>query len=198
MFKAINAVLASTQKQSSCDAVEKKQRGDLSAESVFKAMHGMYGNLFLSRFATGDIVDGKDNGVMSAKSVWSYSLRGYCRQTVRDAILQTIDIYQDYPPTLPQFITLCKANKPVALFKPSNTLQMSKELRSQYAAKAREINAKHYARQADMARIINADINLTGLDALKQAIASAAADAGNDEAKTLIRLDKMLKPKAYI
>ena len=78
----------------------------------------------------------------------------------------------------------------------SNVIGMSQALRSEYAAKAREINEKHAKRAVDKRLGAQADMGShVGLDGLKSAIANAVACAGGDEVATLLRLDTMLAPR---
>ena len=45
------------------------------ANNVFKVFHGFYGNLFLSKFVNGQTgTDGIDQGVVSARAIWSHGL----------------------------------------------------------------------------------------------------------------------------
>jgi hypothetical protein len=158
--------------------------------NVFKVFHGFYGNLFLGKFASG-VTDsaGRDKGVASARTVWAFSLRKFSEQTVVSALDRCQTLHAEFPPSLPQFLAVCAACAPRRVYQPTNAIGMSNELRSQYARQARAINAKHEARAV---RRKTGFVALPStLDGLKQAIASAAGEAGGNEAAELLRLDRM-------
>lgn len=159
-----------------------------AAGNVFRVLHGFYGNLFLSKFATGDVGPEGDRGVLGARQIWAYGLREFDAQTVKAALAQCMDRHPEFPPSLPQFVMLCRANKPREAFDHGQPrIGMSHELRSQYARRARAVIEKHAAKAATLATG-HKDLP-PGLDGLKQAIAQAVACAGGDEVATLRRLD---------
>jgi len=167
-----------------------------AVNNVFKVMHGFYGNLFLSKFSTGALdADGADGGITSAKQIWAHGLRDFDGGTVKSALSQCITEHPQYPPSLPQFVSLCRANKPREAYRaPQPVIGMSQELRSKYARQAREINARHAQRAIDK-RTGFIEIE-PGLQGLKRAIANAVATAGGDEVAELRRLDAMFSPGA--
>lgn len=159
--------------------------------NVFKVMHGYYGNLFLSKFASG-VLDarGRDMGVASARTVWAFSLQRFAEGVVVTALEKCQDRHPEFPPSLPQFIALCVACEPRKVFTFENTLGMSDELRGKQAAAVREKN-KAFAQAAR--EKLAGDVKLpSGLDGLKCAIANAIGAAGGDEAAALLRLDRDL------
>ncbi|MCY1166569.1 hypothetical protein D9M73_65110 [compost metagenome] len=168
---------------------------ETTVNNVFKVMHGYYGNLFLSKFATGVVDDrGRDKGVGSARTVWAHSLRAFPDGVVLTALERCQVQHPDFPPSLPQFLALCKACAPREAYKPETpAIGMSQKLRSRNAAKAREINERHAARAAGRPTGAAAD---TGLQALKALIAGAVAAAGGDEVAELRRLDRMYATEA--
>lgn len=187
MFKPLQHALATVgQPQADNDGAGIKR--------VFMVLHGFYGNLFLSKFATGsvDAETGEDQGMQSARRVWAYGLREYSADTVKTALRRCQERHPEYPPSLPQFTALCEAAKPREVWRPEvptqPALEMSPELREQRRAEARAA-ATEAAR-----RKLEAD-QPTGLDLLKQSIAAAVRDAGGDEAATLLQLDRMLAPR---
>ena len=187
---AARAVGAASQEQRQ-DAVRVSNR-------VFKTLQGMYGSLFLSKFSTGKVLpNGGDAGVISARDVWAVSLQRFDAGTVGTALDRVLTDFPEFPPSLPQFVALCHACRPREAYKPAaNVIGMSQTLRSEYAAKAREINQKHAKRAVDKRLGAQADMcSHVGLDGLKSAIANAVACAGGDEVATLLRLDAMLSPK---
>lgn len=159
--------------------------------NIFKVLHGRYGNLFLSKFSTGELDErGKDKGIASARKVWAYDLRVFDAKTVGRALDIVPRYHPDFPPSLPQFMALCRAEMPA---KRPETLQVgiSGAALAQVTSKARKaamerINASR--------RVAQADRTPQGLDVLKQAIANAVATAGGDEVAELRRLDLMLAP----
>jgi hypothetical protein len=166
------------------------------AGNVFKVLHGFYGNLFLSKFASGQTGDdGADMGVTSAKIIWAHGLRKYGASVVKSALNQCLTDHPKFPPSLPEFVAMCAACQPREVYHhPAPALPMSGELRSKYAASAREINARHARKAIDKA---TGYVALpTGLDGIKQAIANAVATAGGDEARELLRLDVLFAPRA--
>lgn len=158
---------------------------------VFVALHGFYGVLFISKFQTGEVDEhGKDKGIVSAKKVWAYELSRFDRDTVAAAIESCKTEHKQYPPSLPEFLEHCKARTIRKTYKPAvPEIAMSEGLRSEYARRARAINEKHNQRAIDKK---TGYVELpTGLDGLKQAIASAVGAAGGDEANELLRLDRI-------
>lgn len=168
------------------------------AASVFRVLHGFYGNLFFSKFATGAINDaGEDEGTLSARNVWAHALGRYDTSTIKAALRRCRDAHPEFPPNLPQFAALCAAAQPRGVIADATKLLgMAPALRSVYAAQARAINAKHdgkaAARRAGLPERADPP---PGLDALKQAIADASASAGGSEAAELLRLDRILAPQ---
>lgn len=168
-----------------------------TAKRTFQALHGIYGNVFFSRYQTGDLIvegkdEGKDKGVLGAMLHWAYDLRDFDEETVKAALDRAKARYIEFPPTLPQFSELCRALRPRGVLGDKDAvvkIGMSQELRSQYARQAREINARHAA-AAVASRIGYREIE-PGLTGLKRAIAGAVAEAGGDEVAELLRLDRL-------
>ena len=195
MFKDVSAIA-----ERAVGAASQEQRQDAVRVSnrVFKTLQGMYGSLFLSKFSTGKVLpNGGDAGVISARDVWAVSLQRFDAGTVGTALDRVLTDFPEFPPSLPQFVALCHACRPREAYKPAaNVIGMSQTLRSEYAAKAREINQKHAQLAVDKRLGAQADMGSDdGLDGLKSAIANAIATAGGDEVAALLRLDAMLSPK---
>jgi hypothetical protein len=160
---------------------------------VFKVLHGFYGNLFLSKFATGHADEaGDDQGITSARQVWGHGLRDFDIPTIKAALLQCLKAHPEFPPSLPQFVGLCAANRVTETYK-FPAIGISAELSGRYAREAREALAR--ARE----KLVHKETGYLplpkSLDGLKQAIARAVAEAGGDEAAELHRLDLMLAPR---
>lgn len=175
---------------------QQQPRDDTIVKDVFRALHGFYGTLFTSKFATGEAdASGKDKGILSARMVWSHELQKYDRKTVSQALDSCKALHQEFPPSLPQFIALCAANAPRKVYTPAvPEIGMSQAARSVYAKRAREINLKR-AHDAISQKVGYFEIQ-PGLGGLKSAIANAVATAGGDEGKELLRLDRLFPLKA--
>lgn len=191
MFKPAHLTVAQVQQPRPADPA--------MAQNVFKVLHGYYGNLFASKFATGQIIEhgedkGQDAGVMSAMAIWAHGLRNFDAGTVKAALRQCQERHAEFPPSLPQFVALCAANKPRETHALGpRAIGMSDQLRSVYARRAREVIAKH---EAKAVTVKTGYIELPpSLDGLKQAIANAVACAGGDEVATLVRLDREIAPR---
>jgi len=161
---------------------------EADVKRVFMVLHGFYGNLFLSKFATGAVESGEDQGIANARKIWAHGLRDFDGETIKSALRGCQDRHPEFPPSLPQFVALCAASKPRETYRTSNRLGMSDQLRSRYARQAREINAKHAERAAN--RKTGFKPIPPGLDGLKQCIANAIGAAGGDEAAALLRMDR--------
>ena len=157
-----------------------------SVNQVFKVLHGAYGSLFLAKFSTGELDEnGKDKGIKSTRQVWAHGLRGMDGATITTALERVLDTHPEYPPTLPQFIALCKAAKPS---------ERPEELKQLGVSGKAFADATKAAREAALAKIGSAKASKpeeSPLNALKNAIAGAVALAGGDEVKELMRLDAL-------
>lgn len=191
MFKPI-VVTPETVAQVAAAAEAKRAQ----AGSVFKVMHGFYGNLFLSKFSSGQLNDaGDDIGVVNARSIWGHGLRDFEESTIKTALANCMDRHPEFPPSLPQFVILCRAAAPRKAYQTAvPEIEMSQGLRSEYARKAREINAKHD--EVARARVTGFKPLEMSLDGLKQNIAQAIALAGGDEAAALTRLEREIAPRS--
>ena len=169
----------------STEAIAQPSPSTQLAQRVFRAMHGYYGALFLSKWANGVVENGEDRGVADAMRVWAYELRRYDAKVVLDAISRCKTAHPEYPPSLPQFVGLCEAVKPREVFK---ALPMSAELYAERSKEAREKLRQLRERIQPVARTSG------GLALLFEAIADAVKCAGGDEIAALRRLDGMVKP----
>lgn len=88
-----------------------EQRG--ITQKLFMLFHGAWGNLFLSRFVTGNVDEqGRDRGVLSAMKVWASSLRDTPDEVIEQAARRLIAEGGEYPPALPAFQATCRACTP--------------------------------------------------------------------------------------
>lgn len=157
---------------------------------VFKVLHGSYGSLFLAKFSTGELDEqGKDKGIKSTRQVWAHGLRGMDSKTITSALERVLDVHPEFPPTLPQFIALCKAAKPPERPEELSRLGASGQAHSDATKAARE------AAMAKIGAIKKAKADDSPLNELKTLVAQAIALAGGDEVKELMRLDAMFAPK---
>lgn len=82
-------------------------------KQLFQLLHGAYGNAFITKFATGEKdASGKDRGIRSAMVVWQMALSKYPAEVIETAAQRVTEQYPDFPPHLPQFEALCKADAP--------------------------------------------------------------------------------------
>jgi hypothetical protein len=185
MFKPIQALVGTA-------GQPERERDDAAIRRVFMVLHGFYGNLFLSKFATGSVGDdGEDEGIANARWVWAHSLREYDGETIRLALRRCQAAHPEFPPSLPQFVSLCDAIKPRQRWQPPKFTQPQIEL----SEEAREaIRAENRRKATEAAHKPKEEPS--GLDLLKRAIADAAAQAGEDEAATLLRLDRLFARRA--
>lgn len=163
-------------------------------DQVFKAMHGFYGSLWLNKFSTGMAsAGGGDEGFEAARRMWGFALSRYGRDIVRLALGKCMTVHPEFPPSLPQFVALCEASRPREAYRPpANAIGMSQELRSSYARRLREVNAKHLQRARDRkagGSGRDADDTTAGVPVLNRLIAEAHGLAGGDEAAALRRLE---------
>lgn len=190
MFKPLAAVLPGAEQS------RPQPLPDEAVNNVFKVLHGFYGNLFFSKFATGQVEreGGEDQGIANARRIWAFGLREFDADTIRTALRQCQERHPEFPPSMPQFVALCAAAKPREAFRPAKpAIGMSQKLRSKYAAQARAINARHHEKALER-KAGYIELPQT-LDGLKQAIAHAVGCAGGDEVATLTRLDRELAPR---
>lgn len=118
MFKPLTIDVDSIRAQASPRAA-----ADENATSVFKVLHGFYGNLFLSKFASGQVDNsGADEGVTSAKGIWAHGLRKYSAGVVKAALNQCLTDHPKFPPSLPEFVALCAAHQPRQTYAEENNL----------------------------------------------------------------------------
>jgi hypothetical protein len=163
---------------------------ETATKRLFMLFHGYYGNLFLSKYATGELdSDGKDRGIKSARQIWQSGLAKFDVATVVAAAERCKQAHKEFPPSLPQFLDLCAAIQPrKATAKGDARIGMSTELKSSYSKRARsEAMARYRDRVAAQAGVVSVPDGLAGL---KELIAKAVALGGGDEVATLRRLDR--------
>jgi len=74
---------------------------------IFQELQGNYGTRFLNQWKTGQVLDdGTDAGVVNAMAMWGKKLVGFIDRP--DCIRQVLDQLPPEPPSLPQFVELCR------------------------------------------------------------------------------------------
>lgn len=80
---------------------------------LFAELQGSYGSRFLDMWRTGQALqDGSDAGVANAQRMWAEKLGGFadCPECIKKAL----DSLPPHPPTLPEFLALCRQQQPDA------------------------------------------------------------------------------------
>lgn len=190
MSKPIGAYLADVSARAAAAPTINPDAKAVTAK-LFMLMHGMYGNLFLSKFATGELNDdGKDRGILSARIVWQSDLERFDSATVEEAARRCKGAHTEFPPSLPQFLALCEAARPRKVYAGpphSNAIGMSNECRSAHSRRVREAAiARARKRIAEEGGTVPEQ---GALPMLQQLIARAVALAGGDEAATLRNME---------
>ena len=85
---------------------------DSWVERIFQRMQGLYGSLWVDRWRSGEKVErgGQlfDSGLLNAKATWAMELGGFSDQPERIARALESCRHRNMPPTLPEFIDLCR------------------------------------------------------------------------------------------
>ncbi|SDR18675.1 hypothetical protein SAMN05443245_3409 [Paraburkholderia fungorum] len=155
---------------------------------LFMLLHGMYGNSVLDKYRIGQVENGEDVGMMSARQVWLNGLREFPQALVLRALAKCSEKHKTFPPTLPEFRDICKSLMP-RQWTASNEaprLEMSEALRSEQVERARRaISETRLHREGGL----KTEDGIRGLHIL---IAKAVGHAGGDEAATLLALDSKI------
>jgi hypothetical protein len=78
---------------------------------IFQELQGNYGSRFLNQWKTGQVLpDGSDLGHVNAMATWGKKLAGFASQPER--IRRVLDDLPADPPSLPQFVELCRMARP--------------------------------------------------------------------------------------
>ena len=142
-------------------------------EEIFKRLHGRFGNVFLAKWACGQLnAAGEDIGVVNAKTVWGSELRGY----TPDELKRGLSAKFDYPPGCDEFQAACR---PVA------------DIRALWGEACEQMRIRLQGRQEDRwssprvywaAIAIGAhDLNLLGWEQIRARWETALAQARDDE-----------------
>lgn len=160
----------------------------VNVKRLFMALHGMYGNVVIDKFKTGELdAEGLDRGIASMQSMWLNGLSQFDAETVKLAIARCADRHQTFPPTLPEFRALCLSLQPRRQPTEAPRIGMSDEMRSKAAENTRRILADLRVSQSGQGRFQR------GLPGLIAMCASAHGSAGGDEPSMLMRLEARMK-----
>ena len=74
---------------------------------IFATMQGHYGTRFMNMWKTGESLDnGQDAGLYNAQRTWAEKLAGF--EDHPECIAYVLESLPETPPTLPQFVDLCR------------------------------------------------------------------------------------------
>lgn len=100
-----------------------KREASPTTRKLFVLLHGSYGNLFLSKFATGEKTDdGRDKGVTAAMLVWDAALAKFTPDVIEAAAQRLKSENPEFAPNLPQFEKTCEAITPRKTYAEENNL----------------------------------------------------------------------------
>lgn len=82
-------------------------------DRIFMRLHGLFGTLWVDRWKTGELrrlPEGPmvDIGMLNAKATWAMELAGFAGQPEVIARALEACATAQYPPTLPEFLRLCR------------------------------------------------------------------------------------------
>lgn len=88
-----------------------------TTRKLFMLLHGAYGNPFLAKFNTGQLVEegtnaGKDKGMLAAMLVWDSQLSRFPGDVVEAAAKRAISENPEFAPSLPKLENICEAMMP--------------------------------------------------------------------------------------
>ena len=107
------ATLADNAVREAAQLPQPTEQTSIVVRKLFILMHGAYGNLFLSKFSTGEKdAEGKDKGVRAAMKIWDATLRKFAGDVIETAAGRLSQAHPEFPPNLPQFERLCDAAAP--------------------------------------------------------------------------------------
>lgn len=122
---------------------------DSWVERIFDRMQGLYGSLWVDRWRSGEMVERGgmqfDRGVMLAKATWAQELGGFAEKPERIAKALECCRNRNLPPTLPEFLQLCRDQYEDIPALPAPTMS-----REEVAPRVAELAAKVAAPKTDM------------------------------------------------
>lgn len=100
---------------------------------LFGELQGSYGTRFLDMWRSGvTTLDGDDVGLLNSMDQWAEKLAGFRDRP--DAIRRVLDNLPPHPPTLPEFVALCRSNCPQPTFQALPSPAPSEETRQNRSA----------------------------------------------------------------
>lgn len=94
-----------------------ESRLDRSIVNLFLVLQGSYGSLFLSKYSSGLKDDkGHDKGMRATMKVWAATLSDFASDVIEQAARRVMVEFAEFPPNLPQFVAICKAETPVKTY----------------------------------------------------------------------------------
>jgi len=108
---------------------------------IFRELQGFYGSRFLDMWRIGQLLpNGQDVGIENAKAVWGEKLAGFADRP--ESIKRALESLGTHPPTLPEFIGLCRQHSPsIPDLLPPPTPDAEKRLRNIEQASAVKVGA---------------------------------------------------------
>lgn len=80
---------------------------------LFVVLQAAYGNIFLAKFATGELNEaGEDKGVRAALLVWERDLIAFAPDVIEAAVARCREESPKFPPNLPEVVQACKSITP--------------------------------------------------------------------------------------
>lgn len=90
-----------------------KREASPTVRKLFVLLHGSYGSLFLSKYATGEKSEsGGDKGVAAAMLVWDAALSKFAPDVIEAAAKRLMGETPEFAPNLPQLEKVCAAIAP--------------------------------------------------------------------------------------
>lgn len=135
-----------------------KREASVTVRKLFVLLHGAYGSLFLSKYATGEkSASGGDKGVAAAMLVWDAALSKYTPDVIEAAAKRLMGEAPEFAPNLPQLEKVCAAITPRKTYaeeaglprlpapEPAAPMKVSFEMRGDGKDWARRIMARQEA-----------------------------------------------------
>ena len=135
-----------------------KREASTTVRKLFVLLHGSYGNLFLSKYATGEKSEsGGDKGVAAAMLVWDAALSKFAPEVIEAAAKRLMGENPEFAPNLPQLEKVCAAITPRKTYaeeaglprlpapEPAAPMKVSFEMRGDGKDWARRIMARQEA-----------------------------------------------------
>ena len=90
-----------------------KREASVTVRKLFVLLHGAYGSLFLSKYATGEKNEaGGDKGVAAAMLVWDSAMAKFAPEVIEAAVKRLMAENPEFAPNLPQLEKVCEAITP--------------------------------------------------------------------------------------